>query len=157
MSLKPTTAWNAKGLEFSLTAYENPGVSLPASVTTWVAMRGMPEFMQHLRDACHDLRQWKEDHGATEGDAEVADPVAILKLRLPHRLHEEIMDYSQQHSPSEVSGGARSGGPFWAKTAAAGPGVGRRMGGAGANVGKEQQQGQQQSRGGKYAFANVSI
>lgn len=40
------------GIEFSLTAYENPGVQLPESIITWVAIRGMPEYMNNLRSAC---------------------------------------------------------------------------------------------------------
>ena len=49
MTVKPSKSWNDPGLEFSLTAFENPGVSLPSSITTWVAIRGMPEFMTNLR------------------------------------------------------------------------------------------------------------
>jgi hypothetical protein len=30
-------------------AYENPGVQLPESIITWVAIRGMPEYMNNLR------------------------------------------------------------------------------------------------------------
>jgi len=29
--------------------FENPGVQLPESIITWVAIRGMPEFMLNLR------------------------------------------------------------------------------------------------------------
>ena len=29
--------------------FENPGVQLPESIITWVAIRGMPEFMMNLR------------------------------------------------------------------------------------------------------------
>ncbi len=42
MTIKPTKGWDEPGLEFSLTAFENPGLSLPQSITTWVAIRGMP-------------------------------------------------------------------------------------------------------------------
>lgn len=45
------------GLEFCLTGYENPGLQLPESIITWVAVRGMPEFMINLRAACIKLRQ----------------------------------------------------------------------------------------------------
>ena len=34
---------------FGGTAYENPGVQLPESIITWVAIRGMPEYMNNLR------------------------------------------------------------------------------------------------------------
>jgi hypothetical protein len=42
MTVRPAKGWNEPGLEFSLTAFENPGLSLPSSITTWVALRGMP-------------------------------------------------------------------------------------------------------------------
>ena len=56
---KPNTTWSENGVEFSLIAFENPGLSLPTSITTWVAMRGMPEFMDNLRRACKELRKSK--------------------------------------------------------------------------------------------------
>ena len=60
LTVKPTNGWNEPGLEFSLTAFENPGLRLPSSITTWVAIRGMPEFMNNLRKACLELRKWKK-------------------------------------------------------------------------------------------------
>ena len=33
--------------------------SLPSSITTWVALRAMPEFMANLRKACLEMRKWK--------------------------------------------------------------------------------------------------
>ena len=45
------------GLEFCLTGYEDPGLQLPESIITWVAVRGMPEFMINLRAACLKLRE----------------------------------------------------------------------------------------------------
>ena len=59
MVIKPFSNLNENGIEFSLTAFENPGLSLPSSITTWVAIRGMPEFMENLRKACFQMRKWK--------------------------------------------------------------------------------------------------
>ena len=62
LTIRPTSEgrrWDRDGIEFCLTAYENPGLSLPSSITTWVAMRGMPEFMHNLRVACMELKEWK--------------------------------------------------------------------------------------------------
>ena len=59
MVIKPFTTLDENGIEFSLTAFENPGLSLPSSITTWVAIRGMPEFMENLRKACFQMRTWK--------------------------------------------------------------------------------------------------
>jgi hypothetical protein len=63
MTIKPFRDFDKLGIEFSLTAFENPGLSLPASVTTWVAIRAMPEFMANLRRACLELRKWKSHLG----------------------------------------------------------------------------------------------
>lgn len=49
------------GIEFSLTAYENPGVQLPESIITWVAIRGMPEYMNNLRKACSLWRTYNSN------------------------------------------------------------------------------------------------
>jgi len=59
MVIKPFKELDKVGIEFSLTAFENPGLSLPSSITTWVAIRGMPEFMENLRKACFEMRKWK--------------------------------------------------------------------------------------------------
>lgn len=34
---------------------------MPSSVTTWVAIRAMPDFMSNLRQACIELRKWKSN------------------------------------------------------------------------------------------------
>jgi len=57
MTIRPHTSSDKPGLEFSITGFENPGVQLPEAIITWVAMRGMPEFMMNLREACIKLRK----------------------------------------------------------------------------------------------------
>jgi len=56
LTVKPFSSPDKLGIEFSLTGFENPGVQLPESIITWVAIRGMPEFMLNLRKACIKLR-----------------------------------------------------------------------------------------------------
>eukprot|EP00088_Acartia_fossae_P013308 TRINITY_DN16952_c0_g1_i2.p1 TRINITY_DN16952_c0_g1~~TRINITY_DN16952_c0_g1_i2.p1 ORF type:complete len:423 (+),score=56.50 TRINITY_DN16952_c0_g1_i2:66-1334(+) len=56
LTVQPTTTSDNMGLEFSLSGFENPGVKLPESIITWVAIRGMPEFMMNLRKACIKYR-----------------------------------------------------------------------------------------------------
>lgn len=56
LTVKPFDTPDKLGIEFVLTGFENPGVALPESIITWVAIRGMPEFMQNLRMACIKLR-----------------------------------------------------------------------------------------------------
>jgi len=57
MTIRPHTSSDKPGLEFSITGFENPGVQLPEAIITWVAIRGMPEFMMNLREACIKLRK----------------------------------------------------------------------------------------------------
>lgn len=59
LTIRPFESFDRPGIEFSLTAFENPGLSLPSSITTWVALRAMPEFMANLRKACLEMRKWK--------------------------------------------------------------------------------------------------
>ena len=70
------------GIEFSLTAFENPGLSLPSSITTWVALRAMPEFMGNLRKACLDMRKWKQQHAAAKNGGHKQVSLITLPLFL---------------------------------------------------------------------------
>lgn len=58
MVIRPYTEMNKLGLEFSLTYFDNPGVNLPSSVTNWVAMRAMPDFLERLRKATVEYREY---------------------------------------------------------------------------------------------------
>ncbi|XP_023018293.1 stAR-related lipid transfer protein 7, mitochondrial [Leptinotarsa decemlineata] len=63
MVIKPYEDMKKPGLEFSLTYFDNPGVNVPTSVTTWVATRAMPDFLDRLRDATKHYK----DYCLTEG------------------------------------------------------------------------------------------
>jgi len=58
LTIKPFTSGDQNGLEFSLTGFENPGISLPSAITTWIAIQGMPDFFTNLRKACLERRKW---------------------------------------------------------------------------------------------------
>ncbi|KAI9563230.1 hypothetical protein GHT06_010688 [Daphnia sinensis] len=51
MVVKPFTNFEKPGTEFVLTYFDNPGLSIPSSVSTWVAMTGLPNFVGKLHDA----------------------------------------------------------------------------------------------------------
>lgn len=51
MVIKPYTDYHKPGLEFALTYFENSGVNIPSTVTSWVAMKAMPEYLSKLRQA----------------------------------------------------------------------------------------------------------
>lgn len=40
MVVRPFSDFNKAGVEFVLTYFDNPGLSIPSSVSTWVAMTG---------------------------------------------------------------------------------------------------------------------
>lgn len=50
------------GLEYVLTYFENPGVVLPQSVTSWVAQKQLPEFLHKLYIATLQYAQEKRQH-----------------------------------------------------------------------------------------------
>lgn len=51
MVIKPITRFDQPGVEFCMTYFDNPGLSLPTPVQTWVATTAMPEFLLRLRHA----------------------------------------------------------------------------------------------------------
>ncbi|XP_070501965.1 stAR-related lipid transfer protein 7, mitochondrial [Chironomus tepperi] len=51
MVIKPTTTFNQKGFEFSLTYYDNPGIRIPKYITNYVSQRQLPEFIKQLYNA----------------------------------------------------------------------------------------------------------
>lgn len=63
MVIKPYTDLDKPGIEFGLTYYDNPGVSIPEAVTSWVAMKAMPEFLKRLREATKDYKAYCERTG----------------------------------------------------------------------------------------------
>ena len=92
----PPSGWNEPGLEFSLTAFENPGLRLPSSITTWVAIRGMPEFMNNLRKACLELRKWKK----SEEDSE-EPPSKASRNSEPSYMSTDTSNAATSKSPKE--------------------------------------------------------
>jgi len=61
LTVRAHTSPELPGTEFCLTGFEDPGVQLPEAIITWVAVRGMPEFMLALRAACLKLRKEREN------------------------------------------------------------------------------------------------
>nr|CAD7443368.1 unnamed protein product [Timema bartmani] len=55
MVIKAYTSFSEPGIEFSLTYFDDAGVSIPSSVTAWVAMSGLPDFMSRLRQAAREF------------------------------------------------------------------------------------------------------
>lgn len=51
MVIKPTTTFKKPGLEYVLTYFDNPGVIVPPAITSWVAQKQMPDFLNKLYQA----------------------------------------------------------------------------------------------------------
>ncbi|KAJ8931982.1 hypothetical protein NQ314_015066 [Rhamnusium bicolor] len=66
MVIKPYTELDKPGIEFSLTYFDNPGVNIPSSVTTWVSMRAMPDFLERLRAATKKYKDYCKKEGVSE-------------------------------------------------------------------------------------------
>lgn len=60
MVIKPETDYRTPGIRFVLTYYDNPGVNIPSAITTWVAMRAMPDFVTNLRAAAKKYKDYCE-------------------------------------------------------------------------------------------------
>lgn len=98
MVIKPFTNLNENGIEFSLTAFENPGLSLPSSITTWVAIRGMPEFMENLRKACFQMRKWKIKEESDSNQNSTSKSGHKTEREEPSYMETPIQYSSQQQS-----------------------------------------------------------
>lgn len=62
MVIKPYKGFKELGVEYSLTYYDNPGVSIPESITSWVAYKAMPEFLTKLRAAAKEYDNYCREH-----------------------------------------------------------------------------------------------
>ena len=109
MTIKPFKELDEMGIEFSLTAFENPGLSLPSSVTTWVAIRGMPEFMENLRKACFQMRKWKNLHEQIDDTSEPISPRSGSKPPLSSGKEEpSYMETPTQYSHTSTNYGNKA-------------------------------------------------
>ncbi|KAJ9593057.1 hypothetical protein L9F63_027700 [Diploptera punctata] len=61
MVIRADNSIDKPGMEFSLTYFDNPGVSVPSSVATWIAMSGLPDFQIRLRQAARDYKLYNHD------------------------------------------------------------------------------------------------
>lgn len=61
MVIRPTSnSFKTPGLEYVLTYFDNPGIVLPPAVTSWVAQKQMPEFLNKLYLATLDYAKTRQ-------------------------------------------------------------------------------------------------
>lgn len=89
MVIRPYTDINKPGIEFSLTYFDNPGVNIPSSVTNWVAKSVMPDFLDRLRKAAIEYRQYC----VKEGVSESCQRIAAEEKAAAEKREREKLDY----------------------------------------------------------------
>lgn len=89
MVIRPYTDIKKPGIEFSLTYFDNPGVNVPSSITNWVAMRAMPDFLERLRKATLEYRQYC----VREGISEACLKIAAEEKAAAEKREREKLDY----------------------------------------------------------------
>ncbi|XP_055381796.1 stAR-related lipid transfer protein 7, mitochondrial [Condylostylus longicornis] len=62
MVIKPFKSFNEPGLEYVLTYFDNPGLAIPSTITSWVAQKQLPEFLSKLYLATKKYAQHKKSH-----------------------------------------------------------------------------------------------
>lgn len=74
MVIKPSANnFKKPGLEYVLTYFDNPGVVLPPAITSWVAQKQMPDFLNKLYCATLEYAKQKKQE---------EDVVVIISLAL---------------------------------------------------------------------------
>lgn len=51
MVIRPVTTFDKPGVKFCMTYFDNPGLTIPGPIQTWVATSAMPDFLTRLRSA----------------------------------------------------------------------------------------------------------
>ncbi|KAI4500635.1 hypothetical protein M0802_004227 [Mischocyttarus mexicanus] len=59
MVIKPYKDFQQPGIEFSLTYFDDPGVRVPSTITAWVAVAGLSDFLTRMRQASKNYQNYK--------------------------------------------------------------------------------------------------
>ncbi|KAB7495938.1 StAR-related lipid transfer protein 7, mitochondrial [Armadillidium nasatum] len=86
MVLKANENFNKPGMSYTLTYFDNPGTSLPAAVTNFVASTAFPDFLTKVYEAAMSLqRRWENGE-----DVYVTLPPSLRYLRKPKKYISEV-------------------------------------------------------------------
>lgn len=62
MVIRPTSnSFKTAGVEYALTYFDNPGIVMPAAVTSWVAQKQMPEFLNKMHLATIEYAEMRRN------------------------------------------------------------------------------------------------
>ncbi|XP_076678435.1 stAR-related lipid transfer protein 7, mitochondrial isoform X2 [Andrena cerasifolii] len=93
MVIRPYKEFHQPGIEFGLTYFDDPGVNIPSTVTSWVAMTGLPDFLIRMREASKNYQSYRAlKQGA---DATNTDYITLRDEDIPEG---DIVDRSAQSS-----------------------------------------------------------
>ncbi|CAH1389535.1 unnamed protein product [Nezara viridula] len=74
MVIKSNTAFNQPGIEFSLTYFDNPGVSLPSSLSLWITVQGVPNYLKNLRREALAKHERRKEFEIVDNEPESPPP-----------------------------------------------------------------------------------
>lgn len=67
MVIRPTnSSIDQPGIEFALTYFDNPGLNIPSTISSWVAMSVLPDFLEKLRVAAKDYHDYCVNNGVKD-------------------------------------------------------------------------------------------
>ncbi|KAJ8962069.1 hypothetical protein NQ318_018018 [Aromia moschata] len=108
MVIKPYTEMNQPGIEFSLSYFDNPGVNVPSSVTTWVSIRAMPDFLERLREATKKYKDYCKREGINEvckvTEKEINEKIQKEQLQHLFKNYKNIKLKSVIHPKTVIEG-----------------------------------------------------
>lgn len=60
MVIRPYTEFHQPGIEFGLTYFDDPGINISSTVTAWIAMTGLSNFLIRMRKASKNYQRYKK-------------------------------------------------------------------------------------------------
>ncbi|XP_003692055.1 stAR-related lipid transfer protein 7, mitochondrial-like isoform X2 [Apis florea] len=91
MVIRPYTELHQPGIEFGLTYFDDPGVNIPSTITSWVTMTGLPDFLLRMRHASKNYQNYK----LTKENANISTANRILAnddIVSEHSVNDEQSD-----------------------------------------------------------------
>lgn len=99
MVIRPYTDMKKPGIQFSLTYFDNPGINIPSSVTNWVAKSVMPDFLERLRKAALEYRQYCVNEGSSDACLLIAKEERLAA----EKRERERLDYCSLEVDNETA------------------------------------------------------
>ncbi|XP_054010029.1 stAR-related lipid transfer protein 7, mitochondrial-like isoform X2 [Hylaeus anthracinus] len=97
MVIRPYTEFHQPGIEFGLTYFDDPGVNIPSAVASWVAMKGLPDFLIRMREASRNYQQYK----SVKEDLDASN-TNYAPLKDENISKDNILNSNMQNSGSEL-------------------------------------------------------